>query len=176
MKIILLTHQRELDRKSNTGQLVLDVLGSAANLVIWDRVNPDRALLSLIEQTEVGLLFPHSETSEMGEASVPSRNVCIDENNKASLAEYEYLIIIDATWQEARKIYNRSDYLHSLTKVSLSHSMKSRFQLRRNQIDGGLCTAECVGLLLTYSGQAQFAEQLRYKWESFNQIGGNITV
>ena len=175
MKIILLTHQRELDRKSNTGQLVIDVLGFAASRIIWDRVNPDGALLSLIQQAKVGLLFPELEASEKGEGGQP-RQVCIDENNKAALAEYEYLIIIDATWQEARKIFNRSAYLHLLTKVNLSHSMKSSFRLRRNQIDGGLCSAECVGLLLTYSGQAQFAEQLRYKWESFNQIGGNITV
>ena len=167
MKIILLTHQRELDRKSNTGQLVLDVLGLAARRVIWDRVNPDETLLSLIEQTKVGLLFPESQNDEKGEGDQP-RRICIDQNNKAALAEFEWLIIIDATWQEARKIYNRSIYLHPLTKVSLSHSMKSSFRLRRNQIDGGLCTAECVGLLLSYSDQMQLTNKLMRKWQCFN--------
>jgi len=172
MKIILLTHQRELDRKSNTGQLVIDVLGFAASRIIWDRVNPDGALLSLIQQAKVGLLFPELEASEKGEGGQP-RQVCIDENNKAALAEFEHLVIIDATWQEARKIFNRSAYLHLLTKVNLSHSMKSSFRLRRNQIDGGLCTAECVGLLLTYAGQAPLADELMTLWGIFNLEGSN---
>ena len=172
MKIILLTHQRELDRKSNTGQLVIDVLGFAASRIIWDRVNPDGALLSLIQQAKVGLLFPELEASEKGEGGQP-RQVCIGENNKAALAEFEHLVIIDATWQEARKIYNRSAYLHSLTKVNLSHSIKSSFRLRRNQIDGGLCTAECVGLLLAYAGQAALADELMTQWGIFNLEGRN---
>jgi DTW domain-containing protein YfiP len=45
MLITLLTHQREVIKTTNTGALVVDALGDDASVVIWDRKNPNTALL-----------------------------------------------------------------------------------------------------------------------------------
>ncbi|MFT7688710.1 MAG: DTW domain-containing protein YfiP [Candidatus Azotimanducaceae bacterium] len=127
MNIFLLTHQRELNKKTNTGSLVVDVLGEKAHLVIWDRVMPDPVLLRTIAEGSVALLYPSTDSQ------------CVSE-----VSDYQNYIIIDGTWQEAQKIYNRSPYLKGLPTIEISANKPSAYNLRRNQREGCLCTAECA--------------------------------
>ena len=147
MNIILLTHPREMLRANNTGKLVSQVLGERARVVEWHRKQPDAELLRLIAGGKVGLVFPSDDKNI-------SQKVC--EISQRLL----YLVLIDATWQEARKMFNQSPYLKALPKVLLINSPKSIYPLRRNQIEGGLCTAECVIHLLTESENIIEAQQL----------------
>ncbi|WP_351088479.1 tRNA-uridine aminocarboxypropyltransferase [Shewanella sp. S1-49-MNA-CIBAN-0167] len=168
MNIILLTHPREVLRANNTGQLVTKVLGERVRVVEWHRKQPDAALLSAIEAGNVGLVFPSDDT--LANVEVPSRvNQHLDQ--PLHQPSYEYLVIIDATWQEARKMFNQSPYLKALAKVSLVGTSKSIYPLRRNQIEGGLCTAECVIHILTESKNLTEAHQLSQLLMTF--IGAN---
>jgi len=48
-------------------------------------------------------------------------------------------VILDATWQEARKMLRQSSYLKTAARISLPPLMLgSTFILRRNQQEGGL--------------------------------------
>lgn len=157
MQIILLTHSRELLRANNTGQLVSQVLGERARVIEWHRKQPDPVLITAIDAGLVGLVFPTDD----GPPLVSSNSA---DNVNASAKEctppFEYLLLIDATWQEARKMYNKSPYLKSLVKVGLQPTHASIYPLRRNQLEGGLCTAECVALLLKQAGEPELAQQL----------------
>jgi len=133
MSFILLTHSRETTKESNTGQLVAQVMPDT-QVVIWQRTQPDKSLLQLIEQGNIALLYPGSDDAD-------------DKSTQVQLTDFEHFILIDSTWQEARKIFNRSSYLHNLPRIELS-AKNSRYTLRRNQLEGGLCTAECVIELL----------------------------
>ncbi len=150
MNILLLTHSCELSKGTNTGVLVTEELEERARLVVWERTRPDPWLLEQIEQGEAALLFP-------GENSQPL----------ATAKPYQYYIVLDGTWQQARKIYNRSPYLHQLDKVAISASQPSRFRLRRNQVDGGLCTAESVIELLKGNNEQLSAERLQQRLAAF---------
>jgi len=141
MNIYLLTHQRELERKTNTGALVTELMGENCQVFIWDRVAPDSVLLEKINQESVALVYP----SENGVS------LATDEQG------FDSFIIIDATWQEAQKMYNHSPYLHGLPKVNLSVDEPSVYTLRRNQKEAGLCTAECAAELLKSSGNLKQA-------------------
>lgn len=141
--IFLLTHPREMDRPSNTGRLVKEVMGDRAKVVIWRRKEPDEALLKHIANHSTALLYPSVETATM-----------------PGSADFESFITIDSTWQEARKIYNHSPYLQTLPKVTLSPQESSIFSLRRNQLENGLCTAECVKELLQSRHQSALASRL----------------
>ena len=152
MNIILLTHSRELLRANNTGQLVVQVLGDRARVIEWHRKQPDAELINLIEAGKVGLVFP-------------SDNNALDTDKIST--KIEYLVLIDATWQEAHKMYNQSSYLKSLPKVGLQPTHASIYPLRRNQIDGGLCTAECVALLLNQADEPVLAKQLTEQLMTF---------
>jgi len=85
MNIILLTHQKELNKKTNTGSLVVDVMGEKARVVVWDRVNPNAELLRSIDEGSVALLYPSADSQFINQGP-----------------DYENYIIIDGTWQQAR--------------------------------------------------------------------------
>jgi len=150
MKIYLLTHERELERKTNTGQLALNVLGPMVERVIWQRRHPDPTLLQLIKTNQLALMYPKEGVEY------------------ASIEDFKNIVLIDSTWQEANKIYNRSTYLQAAPKIKLQHSSPSSYSLRRNQREGGLCTVECVVEIIKTKGFAELAEDLLQEFEGFN--------
>ena len=148
MKLFLLTHERELDKKTNTGQMVLDALGSKAERVIWQRTCPPENIVELIEDNRIALLYP-----------------CDDEESCGDIRKFENFIILDSTWQESRKIYNKSPYLKQAVKIGFNSEYVSRYTMRRNQIQNGLCTAECVIELLKLRGEQKLASDVQERFE-----------
>ncbi len=155
MKITLLTHFKEFPKRSNTGRLVLDVLGSASEQVRWDRINPPVRLVEEIEAGGVALVYPGAA----------------DEND-ACLSDITHFILIDGTWTEARKIHQRSPYLQKVRRVCLKPTGKSRYNLRKNQKEACLCTAECVIEILRSKGNNTAADQLEERFLAFIRQSG----
>ncbi|MDX8387880.1 MAG: tRNA-uridine aminocarboxypropyltransferase [Ghiorsea sp.] len=150
MNIYLLTHQRELERKTNTGQLVAEVLENHCKVFMWERTSPNLELLNRIKHENIALVYPC-------EGSVTL-------NTKAS---FESIIIIDATWQEAQKMYNHSPYLKDLEKITLNRNLPSVYTLRRNQRSSGLCTAECAVEILNHCGNQTYANLIEENLTQF---------
>lgn len=147
MKITLLTHFKELPKPSNTGRLVLEVLGEAAEQIRWDRLTPPAKLVQEIEQGGVALVYP----------GVPGEPA-------SDLGGIRQVIIIDGTWHEARKIHQRSPYLQQVPRVTLQPQQPSRYNLRKNQKEAGLCTAECVIEILRIIGNQAVADRLEERF------------
>ena len=150
MKLFLLTHQKELHRKTNTGFLAVELLGDDVEVVLWERTKPNKKLLDFIEQEKVALLYPHED----GETLCESTSI-------------DVYILIDSTWQEAQKIYNQSPYLHNLPCVKIQTDKKSVYSLRRNQKKYGLCTAEIVVEVLKSKSMFEEAEHLEARLNDF---------
>lgn len=157
MKFTLLTHAREFEKRSNTGRVVVDVLGDAAEQVRWDRANPPARLLEEIEAGGVALIYP-------GVADAPGDD----------LSGIRQVILIDSTWQESRKIHQRSPYLHRLRRVCLKTAEKSVYNLRKNQKESGLCTAECVIEILRSTGDILQAERLQEHFLAYIRPPGTL--
>ena len=157
MKITLLTHFKEFDKRSNTGRVVLDVLGSAAEQVRWDRMNPPARLVEEIEAGGVALIYPGS----------------MDENGD-DMTGIHQVILIDGTWHEARKIHQRSPYLQKARRISLDTGEKSVYNLRKNQKEFGLCTAECVIEVLRLSGNIVESDRLQERFLAFIRPLGSM--
>jgi DTW domain-containing protein len=155
MKFTLLTHFKEFEKRSNTGRLVLDVLGDAAEQVRWDRMNPPAGLMEEIEAGGVALVYP-------GAAS----------ENDGDLTGISHFVIIDGTWHEARKIHQRSPYLLKLRRVCLKPAGTSLYNLRKNQKEACLCTAECVIEILRSQGWIEEAERLEERFLAFIRPAG----
>jgi DTW domain-containing protein YfiP len=154
MKIFLLTHERELHRGTNTGALAIDGSNQIVERVLWERVNPDKVLIRLIENNEAVLLYSKGKSSETESLAV--------------IEEYENIIIIDGTWQESKKIFNQSAYLKNAPQFTLKTDNDSLYKLRANQPKGGLCTIECIIEVLKIKGQNKIAFELLAKFEKFN--------
>ncbi len=151
MKIYLLTHERERNKSTNSGRVVKDALGVEVEIHVWKRTEPPGAIVELIDRDEIALLYPDGDDSPAG-----------------SLANFENFLILDGTWQETRKIYNRSPYLQRATRGSLRIARPSSYRLRRNQVVGGLSTAECAIELLKIKDRQSLAERMRVEFDRFN--------
>jgi len=147
MKFTLLTHSKELGKPSNTGKLVVEILGSAAEQIRWDRLVPPAALVAEIEAGGVALLYPGSA-----------------DEKAADLTGIRHIILIDSTWHEARRIHQRSPYLRQARRICLKPAAKSLYNLRKNQKESGLCTAECVMEILRCSGNCVDADRLQERF------------
>lgn len=143
MNFTLLTHFKEIPKKSNTGRMVLEVLGDSAEQLQWDRHNPPQKLLEEIEAGGVALIYPG-----------------VDDGLQADFSGISRCIIIDGTWHESRKIHQRSPYLLKVRRIALRPGLSSRYNLRKNQKESGLCTAECVIEILRCIGQLETADRL----------------
>lgn len=152
VKIFLLTHERELLRTSNTGALAASLVPEIIERIVWQRNAPSEALLEAIRNEKTVLLYPleHEAT------------------DTAPITDFDNIIVLDATWQEARKIFNHSAYLKDLPRVELKPQQISQYQLRRNQLDGGLCTAECVIEILKLKNCNDIADRLENAFTRFN--------
>ena len=151
MKIYLLTHERELKKQTNTGRIVKECLGGTVEIIFWKRTEPCKEIVDLVDRDEIALLYPDA-----------------DDGSAKACREFDKFLILDATWQEARKMYNRSPYLQRASRVSLNIKEPSRYKLRRNQIVDGLSTAECAIELLGLKDQKSLAERVRIEFERFN--------
>ncbi|MEI6207002.1 MAG: tRNA-uridine aminocarboxypropyltransferase [Desulfuromonadales bacterium] len=152
MKFTLLTHFKEIEKRSNTGRVVLDVLGSEAEQLRWDRMNPPAGLLEEIETGGVAVVYPGA--------------------SDGSLTGITRCILIDGTWHEARKIYQRSSYLMKVRRVGLTPARSSRYNLRKNQKEACLCTAECVIEILRGIGDDAVADRLEASFLAFIKQSG----
>lgn len=152
MKIFLLTHERELLRASNTGALATSLVPEIVERVVWQRNIPSETVLNAIRCEKTALLYPLEDES----------------TEAAPIAAFDNIILLDATWQEARKIFNRSAYLKDLPRAHIQPRQNSQYQLRRNQLDGGLCTAECVVELLKLKNCGDIADRLEAAFTLFN--------
>lgn len=152
MKIFLLTHERELLRASNTGALAASLVPEIVERVVWQRNTPSEVILEAIRCEKTVLLYPLED----------------DATETVPITAFDNIILLDATWQEARKIFNRSAYLKDLPRAQLQPQLHSQYQLRRNQLDGGLCTAECVVEILRLKKCGDIADRLDAAFSLFN--------
>jgi DTW domain-containing protein YfiP len=150
IQIVLLTHEKELDRKTSTSNVVKDVLKERCETIVWERKNPD----------------PRLETELMIEDTVL---VYKDENGISAeeVGDIQNFILLEGTWQEARKIYNRSPYLKKYRVLCINSGFESEYTLRRNQVEAGLSTAEAVIEILTYKGENGAATALHEAFTCF---------
>ncbi|QEN03473.1 DTW domain-containing protein [Thiospirochaeta perfilievii] len=149
--IYLLTHKRELNKKTGTGPIVKEVFKELCRVIPWSRVEPDIELEKGLDPSNTVLVFP-------GEESITT----------TELKSIENFIILDGTWQEAKKIYNRTPYLKRYNSYSFPNSIKSNYILRRNQKSFGLCTVESVIELCEIKNENFYKEKLVLAFKTFN--------
>ena len=158
--VCLLMAETEALKPSNTGWLIADVVPDTMAFS-WARTTVDPALTKLLAdpQWQPYVVFP-------GEFVAPERVITqlppelppdalpINESKRP------LFILLDATWQEARKIFKKSPYLNHFPVLSLTPEQISRYRLRRSQKEDHLCTSEVAALCLTLAGDTLAAQTL----------------
>ena len=166
MNIILPTHALELNKATNTGSIAVKHASHIVDRIVWQRTNPDSKLVKLIEYKKALLLYPAKGTTDP-----LTKGLRIEEHGmeEHEIEDFENIVIIDSTWQQSRKIFNKSPYLKKMPTATLSAPQPSKFKLRRNQTQGGLCTIECVIEVLKLGGEFTLASNLDIEFAKFNK-------
>jgi DTW domain-containing protein YfiP len=153
-------------KPSNTGWLIADVVTDTFAFA-WTRTEVDPDLLALLAnpQWQAYVVFP-------SEFAAPER--VVHEIHETDSAQSESVkrplfILLDGTWDEARKMFRKSPYLQHLPVLSLLPQQLSRYQLRRAQSDTHLCTAEVGALCLNLAGDTQAALALNAYFDVFTE-------
>lgn len=168
IRILLLTHEREPEKITNTGRLMVNAL-AGCETHIWQRKSSGPWLMGEAERLNLQplLLFPAAadvfETAEISKSSH-----CLDIASLASTSS-PWFIIIDSTWQQARKIVRQTPELQALPRISLDVDAQSRYLLRKNQQPGQVSTVETGILLLKKLGYINEAESLSDYFQRFLQ-------
>ncbi|MGS0692355.1 DTW domain-containing protein [Shewanella sp. 0m-8] len=178
MHVILLTHEREAIRPTNTGNIALQQFPEYCQRIMWSRVTPSQFLLDKLTESTTALLFPEVDSAALSqdEGSVntaveSSASQCRASRNTDKVLKWpETVVILDATWQEARKMLRQSPYLKTANTFSLSDTPDSQFNLRRNQVEGGLCTLECIIELFKQAEMTDEAQLLTERFIDFCQL------
>ena len=161
VNIALLTHENELQRDTNTGKLLQQTLSNCRSYV-WQRKSAPTDLMAMINDDAIQalLLFPSEQSIEVSEVTkdypVESRKLLF--------------IVLDATWQEAKKMMNKSPWLKDIPQVHLTPNLDSAYTLRRNQDSGHLCTCEVGSLLLSQLGETEQAQQLNQYFHHYLKV------
>lgn len=147
--VCLLMHDAEPLKPSNTGWLIADVVQDTFAFG-WSRVQIDPALTALLQdpQWQPYVVFP-------GEfVSPPERVIHTLPAQPAHAGKRPLLILLDATWNEARKMFRKSPYLERFPVLSLQPEQISQYVLRRSNREDHFCTSEVAALCLALSAHA----------------------
>ncbi|MET4694838.1 tRNA-uridine aminocarboxypropyltransferase [Endozoicomonas lisbonensis] len=166
-RFCLITHPVEFAKISNTGKLVRAMLPDTL-VVNWSRVEPSEELLTLLDdpQWEPVLLMPEAYAIYQ-QTAYPQTIYPQKGTEEKATSSGKLFILLDATWQQARKMYRQSPYLHSLPLISLNNVPESGYSLRRNQQAGHLCTAEVAAEVLKNVGMPEASRRLHQSVSDF---------
>lgn len=159
--IALLMHENEQDRETNTGRWLLKGV-TPSSCHIWQRTEPCPRLVELIQDpaNQAYILFPSQESISVERAHMESKK-----RDKTSV-----FIVLDGTWQEAKKMLRRSAWLKEIPTTHITPQQASNYQLRRNQDKGHLCTIEVGCELLASLGHQQGSDNLRHFFDHYMQV------
>ena len=129
--VIIIQHPSEKKRKIRTALMAVHGL-NAGDCKIFPRrkVTETDDLCRLLKSSNAYILYPTKN----------SKNI----NDVTHDTEHKSLIILDGTWDEAKKIYSRSPVLQRLPTIHLELKNKSEYVVRTQPSETCLSTIETV--------------------------------
>lgn len=161
LPLSLLMHENEYLRDTNTGKWLLAAL-PLCQAFKWSRVEKSAALDERIHNKDYlsFLVYPSEKSIPLQQALDSAK-----QHNKTA-----HFIILDGTWQEAKKMERKSPWLDNLPRVHLTPTQLSNYQLRRNQSEGHLCTLEVASEILALHENAAQAQLLNDFLTYFSRV------
>jgi DTW domain-containing protein YfiP len=132
-RVVVVMHQRESITSSNTGRLAVQSLEGAELRIRGGRDDRERATPRAAGGPRLAL-FPAPGARALGPGDASAGPVT--------------LFVPDGNWTQARKLLRRDDELRAAEAVTIPPCGESRYKLRRNPRENGLCTLEAIAYAL----------------------------
>ena len=151
-------------KPSNTGWLIADVVSDTFAFG-WARTEVAPELLTLLNdpQWQPYVVFPREFADDA--------RVVHDVPHDADIRPVKrpLFILLDGTWDEARKMFRKSPYLQNFPVLSLHPDQLSRYKLRRAQSEAHFCTAEVGAMCLDLARDTQAAQALNAYFDVYTE-------
>lgn len=153
-EFLILRHIGEAGRPSNTGRLI-DLAMPNSQIVSWG--GGTRVALSplddkLLRAPGTWLLWPDGPSDTQQDLMPPRR-----------------IVVLDATWRQARRLYHRTPTLWSLPRLILPSPTPSRNRLRDQHRADGMSTIEAVAAAVVMIEGTDAAEPLEKLYDELVQ-------
>ncbi|MHC4956082.1 MAG: DTW domain-containing protein [Planctomycetota bacterium] len=144
-ELLVIQHRSEVRSVSNTGSMAAKALDPSRLLPYQGTATPE------IEDALAGdaptlLLYPVPQAKEI---------------SPADLQPGTRLVVLDATWRQARRMYRKLHPLRGCRAVTLPPGVEPRWVLREQPAPGMLGTAEAIAAAVEALGCREEAERLR---------------
>jgi len=137
-KFIILIHPKEYKRiKNNTGRLTHLSLPNSELFTGVDFTHHNQLNAILDNPANACyILYPGTNSTPLHEVQLPERDRQL------------VIILIDATWSSAKPMLRLSKNLHSLPKISFTHTKTSAYRFKRQPFCEALSTMESTHCVL----------------------------
>ncbi len=159
---MLVMFDYEMIKPSNTGRLIADVIPDTFAYK-WSRTEPDPEMLAVLADPcwQPFIIFPDEYVVEEGRVKHGDIEL---EPGKRPL-----YILLDGSWREAKKIFKKSEWLHSFPVLSFTPEVLSQYMIRTAAKDNQLATAEVASLVLERHGEHDNAAILSCWFDVFRE-------
>ena len=148
-RVLLIQHSSELLRQSNTGRLV-EKMVSPSEIVSWGAEHsPFNDAVLKRPGTYYLVLYPRSNSRTLEPGDI-----------RGNQGEETCLVLLDATWAQAKSMSRRIPGLEELSFLSLPQEEIPAWKLRRSPSTGYCCTLEAVYRALSIIENETFARPL----------------
>lgn len=167
IEFCLLTHETEYRKPTNTGRLIADC-AKCTRTYTWSRTALDSSLQRELADPyyQHWLVYPSEDVGQEERITPLERKI---KDSEGVAQRKQVFILLDATWQQAAKMFRKSPYLNQLPILSLSPERLSQYHLRRASQAHHLCTVEVAIELLALAGEKANARLLHDYFLVFSQ-------
>ncbi|MRR14863.1 MAG: DTW domain-containing protein [Deltaproteobacteria bacterium] len=141
-EFVILRHIAESRRPSNTGRFVLLAL-------------PNSRMIACGGGDRIGLSLPDDEWLR-----APGTCLLWPDGPGSKLIRPERIVVLDATWRQARRLFARTPALSTLPRLVLPAPAHARDRLREQHRPDGMSTLEAVAAAVAEIEGAKAAEPL----------------
>ena len=171
ISVIILQHPNEVSQTKGSLTLLANSL-SKCTVIVGEDFSENEQLNQLLTtyNKKIYLLYPHEKAITLA-LDHTEKGMINNQVNNTINTENACLILIDATWKKAYRIFMLSKNLHSLTKLQLPQGFKSYYAIRKTSVSNGLSTLEacCYALSLLEKNETKY-QLLIEKFKLFNQF------
>ncbi|MEP3351150.1 MAG: tRNA-uridine aminocarboxypropyltransferase [Marinomonas sp.] len=135
LKVLVIQDPKEAKHAKNTVSLLCLGLPSVECISIDDR-NLLEANLSEMEASKWRLVFPCDDA------------VAVESMSRDDLAQIEGVILLDATWRKAKKMYFTEPLLSSFRAITFSQPPEGKYAIRKSPNDVSVSTLEACAYIV----------------------------
>jgi DTW domain-containing protein YfiP len=168
--VVLLLHPKEVNQAKGTLPLLVNSL-TRSQVIIGENFTHNDELDEILQRygEQVALLYP----SEKAEALLVTNEEQFFTTKAKS--QCKCLILLDATWKKAYRMYQLSSNLHAIRHFSLPENLIGQYQIRKTMKKNALSTLEacCYALnILEHNNEKLLVgnEKLLNNFVKFNQF------